>query len=89
MAAVSSSSNDDPYKIRETRPVRDTRFLEIIRQQLGENGLTVAVNQSFVYLLVLVITIAVIVAVLEQTFERHDGVNIKLPSPAIVNVKNR
>lgn len=41
---------------------RDTRFKEILRAQLGENGITLTVNLTFLFMLSLVLVIITMVA---------------------------
>lgn len=41
---------------------RDTRFKDILRSQLGENGITLTVNLTFLFMLSLVVLIITMVA---------------------------
>lgn len=43
------------------RDTRDDRFKQILREQLGENGIPLMVNQAFVFLLALILVVAVAV----------------------------
>lgn len=41
---------------------RDTRFKDILRTQLGENGITLTVNLTFLFMLSLTVLISIMVA---------------------------
>lgn len=41
---------------------RDTRFKDILRAQLGENGITLTVNLTFLFMLSLIVLITTMVA---------------------------
>ena len=41
---------------------RDTRFKDILRSQLGENGITLTVNLTFLFMLSLIVLITTMVA---------------------------
>lgn len=45
-----------------TKQDRDTRFKDILRDQLGENGITLTVNLTFMFMLSLIVLIITMVA---------------------------
>lgn len=48
-------------------PTRDERFKHILRQQLGDNGVQILVNQSVLFVLALILIITVVIGAMTSS----------------------
>lgn len=77
-----SSTRTDPTTPITTDESRDTRFKEMLQQQFGENGIVLLVNQSFIFLIALVLIVSVLIGLI-STRNNEFGV-LKLSEPALI-----
>ncbi|ATY70267.1 GrBNV gp59-like protein [Tomelloso virus] len=79
-----SSTRTDSNEPITTDETRDTRFKEMLQQQFGENGIVLLVNQSFLFLMSLILVVAILIGLISA---RGSGQQtLKLVEPAILNV---
>ncbi|KAI5630616.1 OrNVorf79-like [Venturia canescens] len=62
---------------------RDSRFKDIVREQLGENGLTLMVNLSFLFVTCLVFIVLIMIAFLVSQ-PKELGLMLELKAPALL-----
>lgn len=71
-------ANDD----NDTNDDRDTRYKEILRDQLGSTGVTLLVNQSFIFILALIMVVTAIIGYL-SSISKVPAVTQKLILPKV------
>lgn len=81
LVTMSSTLIDSNESITTTE-TRDTRFREMLQQQFGENGIVLLVNQSFLFLMSLILVVAILIGLIST---RDSGTSaLKLSEPALV-----
>lgn len=78
-----SSTRIDPNEPITTDETRDTRYKEMLQQQFGENGIVLLVNQSFIFLIMLVMIVSILIGLI-STKSDNRGAVLKLSEPALV-----
>lgn len=67
---------------------RDDRFKEILREQLGENGIQMFVNQSVLFVLALVMIVAVVIGAMASSLFSVSSKTVTAKDDTII-VNNR
>lgn len=65
-----------------TDETRDTRFKQMLQQQFGENGIVLLVNQSFLFLMSLVLIVAILIGLISTRGSGESA--LKLSAPALI-----
>lgn len=71
-----TSSIDTHVEVIDTR---DTRFRQILHDQLGENGIALMVNQAFIFILALILVVSIVIGTLTTT-KRYTQMQLKRPA---------
>lgn len=76
-----SSNHVDSTEPITTNETRDTRFKTMLQQQFGDNGIVLMVNQSFLFIMALIMVISIIIGFI---FTRTSEFGGRLVEPALV-----
>lgn len=78
-----SSTATDPNEPITTDETRDTRFKEMLHQQFGENGVILLVNQSFLFIIALILVVSILIGFI-STRGGEPSEMLSLPEPALI-----
>lgn len=80
------NDNDTEAPNASTEETRDDRFKTIIKQQLGSNGITLLVTQSFLFILALIMIVSIIIGLIgvSKNGQLRGGTGTVLEMPALV-----
>lgn len=71
-------------EVTDTKQTRDKRFKYILDEQLGKKGLFFIVNQSFLFLLSLIIIVSIMIGVIGGSNDTTKSKRLRLRKPMVV-----